>query len=60
MVKKTKVLAYVRDVPETYKNCEILFDLLNVKSIIAKYSLDNKLINMVLGMQGHSSRFPCA
>ena len=49
MVKNTKVLAYVRDVPESYKNCEILFSLLNLKSIIAKYSLDNKLININRG-----------
>jgi hypothetical protein len=60
LVKQTKVLAYARNIPETYRNMDTLFSLLQLKSIVAKYSLDNKLINMILGMQSHSAKFPCA
>ena len=32
LVKETKVLALVRDVPESHHNCEILFDLINLNN----------------------------
>ena len=59
LVKETKVLCLVRDVPESHHNCNILFNLIQINLILSKYSLDNKLINIIIGMQSNSAKFPC-
>ena len=58
-VKKMKILALVRDVPENHHNIDILFNLTGLRKILAKYSVDCKLINILLGIQGAQSTFPC-
>ena len=59
LVKESKVLCLVRDVPESHHNCKILFELININNLISKFSLDCKLINIIIGIQSNSAKYPC-
>ena len=59
-VKRAKVLCKVRDVPESYDNMSILFNLINLNTILAKYSEDNKLLNIIAGLLSNSAKYSCA
>ena len=60
--KHSLVLASVCDVPETYGNIKVLFDLLNINDldINFKLSTDLKLVNIICGKQNNSSKYPCS
>ena len=57
--KHSLVLATVCDVPETYNNIKVLFDLIDIKRLNFKLSTDLKLVNIVCGKQTNSSKYPC-
>ena len=60
--KHSLVLASVCDVPETYGNIKVLFDLIKLDEIDVdfKLSTDLKLVNIICGKQTNSSKYPCA
>lgn len=58
-VKKMKILAAIRDVPESHSNIETSMKLTKVNNLVANYSMDNTLVNIVLGMTGALSKYPC-
>ena len=57
--KRSLVLAAVANVPESYANMKVLIELTSINEVEFKLSEDLKLINIVLGMQTHSSKYPC-
>lgn len=59
-VKKLLLLAIVPGVPEKYANIEQIWtSLLELDRIDAVISGDLKIINLLLGIMGHSSSYPC-
>ena len=57
--KHSLVLASVSDVPESYHNVKVLFDLVNVDGFDFVLSTDLKLVNMICGKQSNSAKYPC-
>ena len=57
--KRCIILAAVTSVPETYHNLGILLNLISLHEIEYILSCDLKLANIVLGLQNHSSKYPC-
>ena len=53
------IIAAVPQVPETYYNCEIIFNTLDLNKISFQISTDLNLANTLLGMTSHASKFPC-
>jgi hypothetical protein len=53
--KHSLVLASVSDVPESYHNVKVLFDLVNVDGFDFVLSTDLKLVNMICGKQSNSA-----
>ena len=60
-VKGTYLLAIVEDIPETRENVKIVLDRLGLGAIKLEDCIasDYKLINLIIGIQGHSSSCPC-
>ncbi|MEE4247028.1 MAG: hypothetical protein V2I33_16565 [Kangiellaceae bacterium] len=58
-VKKLLLLAVVEDVPETHVNMQNILHLLSLESLDCVCSMDMKLANIILGLQGSSSAHPC-
>ena len=58
-VKRGFILAAVCQVPETYNNMHVLINLTKINEIRYKLSQDLKLINIVIGITNHSSKYPC-
>ena len=60
-VKETLILAAVEEIPETRENVKTVLDKLNLHSEKFSFTLnsDLKLINIIIGIQGHSSSCPC-
>ena len=56
---KTILLGAVARVPESYLNCKKFFEKIDVNQISYQLSTDLKLVNIVLGMTGHKSKYPC-
>ena len=56
--KRSLVLAAV-NVPETHWNIHVLMELTKLNEIDFRLSQDLKLINIVIGITSHSSKFPC-
>ena len=61
-VKATYLLAIVENIPETRENVKIILDRLNLGDIEVGdcIAADYKLINILVGIQGHTSSCPCA
>ena len=61
-VKATYLLAIVENIPETRENVKIILDRLNLGEIEVGdcIAADYKLINILVGIQGHTSSCPCA
>ena len=59
--KKTIIIAFVDDIPETYDNLSIILDKLKVQTIKYHHKLvaDLKLGNIVLGVMECGSRHGC-
>ena len=58
-VNRVFVLAYVEDILESYKNVRAILELINLKDIQFKLCADLKIINAVLGISGHGSKYAC-
>ena len=60
-VKRVIVIGMVEDVPETFENVQILLNILNIKQnhINTTFASDLKLLNILIGIQGHSSNHAC-
>ena len=60
-VKATFLIAVVEQIPETRANVKIILDKLNLHSEKFSFTLnsDLKLINIIVGIQGHQSTCPC-
>ena len=58
-VKKCFIIGLVEDLPERYHNVKTLLDLLDLNSIRHHLTCDMKLQNVLCGLQGHSSSYPC-
>ena len=60
-VRHTYMLAAAEDIPETRENVKIVLDHLGLGSIKIEDCIasDYKLINLIIGIQGHSSSCPC-
>ena len=60
-VKRTLVVARVDQVPECYENLEIVMNRLKLKRLSKQFALvcDVKLIDILVGLQGCSSMYPC-
>ena len=59
-VKATLLLAVIECIPETRANVKKIFDYLNLQSDLAStINSDLKLINIIVGIQGHQSSCPC-
>ena len=60
-VAETLILANVEAIPETRANVKTILDKLNLQSEKFSFTLnsDLKLINIIVGIQGHSSSCPC-
>ena len=61
-VTATYLLAVVENIPETRANVKIVLDRLNLSKIEVGdcIAADYKLINILVGIQGHQSSCPCA
>ena len=58
-VKQSFLLACVKDVPESWANCKTILEKTKTNSMIAKWVLDFKLGNIIVGLQNHSSKHCC-
>jgi len=60
-VKQLLIIAIVSDISETYYNMQKLLNLLDFQSISdsIRYAVDLKLANILLGLGGHTSTYPC-
>ena len=60
-VRTTYMLSVCEKIPETPENVKIVLDHLNLGEIKLEdcVASDFKLINMLIGIQGHSSSCPC-
>ena len=58
----TYLLAVVEKIPETRENVKIVLDRLNLSKIEVGdcIAADYKLINILVGIQGHQASCPCA
>ena len=57
-VKQSIVLGCA-PVCESYINCKIILDKIDLSSVDFQISADLKLLNIILGLQSASSKFPC-
>ena len=59
--KRTLLIARADEVPECYENLEIIMSRLKLKKVHKEFSLvcDIKLIDILVGLQGCSSMYPC-
>ena len=60
-VRTTFIIACVEAIPETRANVKTILDKLNLHSEKFAFTLnsDLKLINIIVGIQGHTSTCPC-
>jgi hypothetical protein len=58
-LKRSIVLAAVSKVSESHHNMKVLMQLTKINEVDYKLSQDLKLINIMIGIGPHSSRFPC-
>lgn len=63
-VKKTGILAIVHAVPENYHNVQLLIEKLGLQDLFGfehetYCAADLKMHNLAIGIQSHSSTFPC-
>ena len=60
-VKRSLIIARVDEVPECYENLETIMARLQLKKLKKEFSLvcDIKLIDILVGLQGCSSMYPC-
>lgn len=61
-VRRCLIIGILEDVPETHYNVKKLLDVLDIKpeDVDLTFTTDLKLLNILLGMQGHSASHSCA
>ena len=57
--KKVIILAAMSGVPETYNNCKVIFDKLQLSTLLFKFAGDLKIFNIIGGLMSCSSSHPC-
>ena len=57
--KKIMILASVPKVPESYVNCSIIMNKVNINSLAYKFTGDLKIMNILAGLMSASSKCPC-
>ena len=57
--KRSIILAVVSKVKENHFNISVLMNLTKINEVEYALSLDLKLVNIMVGIQTHSSRHPC-
>ena len=57
--KKVIILAAMSGVPETYNNCKVIFDKLQLSTLLFKFAGDFKIFNIIGGLMSCSSSHPC-
>lgn len=58
-VKMLFLLAVVPGIPEKFKNVSQVWNLLQLNNLKIFVAADLKMINILLGLMGHSSTYPC-
>ena len=58
-VRKVMILASVEGVPESYQNCQIILEKVDIVQMIFHFAADLKMINIVAGIMTCSSTCPC-
>ena len=58
-VRKVMILASVENVPESYQNCRIILEKVNIVQMIFHFAGDLKMLNIVAGIMACSSTCPC-
>ena len=58
-VRKLLIIGIVQDIAETYGNAKIILNLLGIEKIDFVIATDYKLVNILLGLSSHSSKFRC-
>ena len=60
-VKQLLIIGIVSDISETYDNMQKLLSFLDFQSMsdTIRYAVDLKLANILLGLGGHTSSYPC-
>ena len=57
--KKIMILATVPKVPESYYNCSLIINKVDINSIAYKFTGDLKIYNILGGLMSASARCPC-
>ena len=58
-VKKLLIIGLIQNTSENYDNVRELLNVLDIRNIDFCIATDLKLSNILIGIQGHSSTFPC-
>ena len=56
---QSSILCCAEQIPELYVNAKIMYDLIHLREVSAKFVCDLKLINILLGLSSHASKHPC-
>ncbi len=57
--KQSFILCCAEQIPELYVNAKIMYDLIHLREVSAKFVCDLKLTNILLGLSSHASKHPC-
>ena len=57
--KKIMILATTPNVPESYLNCSIIMNKVNINSLAYRFTGDLKIFNIMAGLMSASSKCPC-
>ena len=49
-ITKSLVIAYCDGMPETYENMKLIFDRLNLETVMHSLACNLKMLNLLLGM----------
>ena len=58
-VDQTLLLGIVPNIQENYDNCAVIFKSIELRNIQFTLSADLKLLNLILGLQNHTSKYSC-
>lgn len=60
-IKELIIIAIAPELKENYSNMQLMIDLVDLKAvdIFMTYAVDLKMANIIGGIQGHGSTFPC-
>ena len=55
-VKRSFILAAVKNIPETHFNMKVIWDLLKLDEVLAFFSLDLKMANVLCGLSASQKK----